>query len=54
MMAVAGSQCSFDHGREQLKLLAGLKLISKGVERHAEAIRADLAVTQQAEMERTV
>ncbi len=54
MMAVAGSRCSFDHGREQLKRLAGLKLISKAVERHAEAIRADLAVTQQAEMERAV
>ena len=54
MMAVVGSECSFDHGREQLKLLAGLELTGKAVERHAEAIGADLAATQQAEMERAV
>lgn len=53
-MAVAGNECSFDHGREQLNRLAGLNLKSKAVERHAEAIGPNLAATQQAEMERTV
>ena len=54
MMAVVGSECSFDHGREQLKLLAGVEVTGKAVERHAEAIGADMAATQREEMERAM
>src|SRR5260370_34860604 len=43
MMAVVGSDCSFDQGREQLELLAGLQVTSKSVERQAEAIGCDVA-----------
>jgi hypothetical protein len=38
-----GSDSSFDHGREQLALLAGLEVTTKSVERHAEAIGTDIA-----------
>jgi len=43
MMALVGSDTSFDHGREQLEALTGLKVTTKAVERHAEAIGADVA-----------
>lgn len=43
MMALVGSDTSFDHGREQLEVLAGLEVTTKAVERHAEAIGADVA-----------
>jgi len=43
MMALVGSDTSFDHGREQLEMLAGLEVTTKAVERHAEAIGADVA-----------
>ena len=52
MMALVGSQVSFDHGREQLELLAGLEVTAKAVERHAEAIGADIAAGEQAEIQR--
>ncbi len=54
MMATVGSESSFDHGREQLQLLAGLEVNEKAVERHAEAIGADLAARQQGEMQRAL
>lgn len=54
MMAVVGSETSFDHGREQLELLAGLTVTRKAVERHAEEIGADIARCQQAEIQRAV
>jgi hypothetical protein len=43
MMALVGSESSFDGGRQQLELLAGLEVTAKAVERHAEAIGADIA-----------
>ena len=52
MIGVVGSETSFDHGREQLELLAGLDLTTKAVERQAEAIGADIAAGQQAGIER--
>jgi len=52
MMALAGSEASFDTGREQLELLAGLEVTAKSVERHAEAIGADIAAREQAEIRR--
>lgn len=38
MQALVGQDGSFDHGREQMKLLAGLEVTTKSVERAAEAI----------------
>lgn len=52
MMALAGSEASFDAGREQLELLAGLEVTAKSVERHAEAIGADMAAREQVEIRR--
>lgn len=52
MMAVVGSENSFDHGREQLQLLAGLEVTAKAVERQAEAIGADIARQEQAQIAR--
>lgn len=43
MMAMVGSEASFEQGREQLALLAGLEVTSKAPERQAEAIGADIA-----------
>lgn len=47
MMAVVGSETSFEQGREQLELLAGLKVTTKAVERQAETIGADIAAQEQ-------
>ena len=52
MMAVVGSQSSFDQGREQLELLAGIEVTAKAVERHAEAIGSDIEICQQSEIRR--
>jgi len=54
MMAVVGSDSSFDRGREQLELLAGLEVTTKAVERHTEAIGADVARREQDKVNRTV
>jgi len=43
MMAMVGSETSFQHGREQLELLAGIEVTTKAVERQAEAIGDDIA-----------
>lgn len=47
MLAVVGSEAPFDHGREQMKLLADLEVTTKTVERTAEAIGEDIAARQQ-------
>jgi len=52
MMALVGSETSFEQGREQLRLLAGLEGTTKAIERQAEAIGADIAAGQQAEIRR--
>ncbi len=51
MMAVVGSETSFEQGREQLELLAALKVTTKAVERQAEALGADIAGREQAEIQ---
>lgn len=48
MLAVVGSEASFQQGREQLELLAGIEVPAKAVERHAEAIGADIETREQA------
>jgi hypothetical protein len=52
MLAVVGSESSFDQGREQLELLAGIEVTAKAVERHAEAIGSDIELRQQSEIGR--
>jgi len=44
----------FDHGREQMKVLAGLEVTTKSVERIAEAIGDDIARREQREIQKAV
>lgn len=52
MLAAVGSESSFEQGREQLELLAGIQVTAKAVERQAEAIGGDVEAHQQAEIQR--
>ena len=54
MQALAGQNAPFDHGREEMKVLAGLEVTTKAVERTAEAIGEDIARGEQQEMQRAV
>jgi hypothetical protein len=54
MQAVVGQEAPFDHGRQQLKLLADLEITTKAVERTAEAIGASIAAHEQVEIQRAV
>ena len=54
MQALVGQEAAFDHGREQMKLLAGLEVTTKSVERVAEAIGADIARVEQQAISRAV
>jgi hypothetical protein len=52
MMAAVGADTSFQQGREQLELLAGLDVAAKAVERQAEAIGIDIEAGEQGEIRR--
>jgi hypothetical protein len=52
MLALAGSEASFDHGRELLQSLVGLEVTAKAVERHTETIVSDIEARGQAEVGR--
>jgi hypothetical protein len=54
MQAMVGQQAPFDHGREQMKVLAGLEVTAKSVERTAEAMGADIAAGEQREIRKAV
>jgi hypothetical protein len=54
MLALVGSEAPFDHGRQQIELLAGLEVTAKAVERTAEAIGADIAAGEQREIQRAL
>ncbi|MCP5115573.1 MAG: ISKra4 family transposase, partial [bacterium] len=54
MLATVGQETPFDHGRQQLKLLADLEVTTKAVERTAEAIGEDIAVREQQEIQRAM
>ena len=54
MQALVGHEAPFDHGREQMKVLAGLEITAKSVERTAEAIGADIAAGEQREIRKAV
>jgi len=54
MLATVGQDAPFDHGRQQMKLLADLEVTTKAVERTAEAIGADIAARQHNEIQRAM
>jgi hypothetical protein len=54
MQATVGQDAPFDHGRQQMKLLANLEVTTKAVERTAEEIGEDIAACQQQEIQRAV
>jgi hypothetical protein len=54
MSAVVGGAAPFDHGREQIKILAGLEITTKAVERTAEAIGGDIARGERQEIQQAV
>ena len=54
MQAAVGQESPFDHGRQHMKLLAGLEVTAKAVERTAEAIGAHVAAREQEQIQRAV
>ena len=54
MLASVGSGAPFDQGRQQVKLLAGLQVSTKAVERTAEAIGENVAQREQQQIQRAV
>ena len=51
MLAAVGSEAPFAQGREQMKLLAGLEVTAKAVERAAESIGEDIEARQQQDIQ---
>jgi hypothetical protein len=54
MLALVGQAAPFDHGRQQMELLAGLEVTTKAVERTAEAMGEDIAQGEQQHIQRAV
>ena len=54
MQAFVGQAAPFEHGREQMKALAGLEVTAKSVERTAEAMGEHVAAGEQREIQRSV
>jgi hypothetical protein len=54
MQAIVGQQTAFDRGRQQMKLLAGLEVTAKAVERTAEAIGEDIAAGEREDIQRAM
>lgn len=54
MQAMVGQEVPFDHGRRQMKLLAGLDVTVKAVERTAEAVGEEIAARQQEQIQRAM
>jgi hypothetical protein len=54
MQAMVGQEVPFEHGRQQMKLLADLDVTTKAVERTAEAIGEDIAAREQDEIQRAM
>ena len=54
MLASVGQEAPFDHGRQQMKLLADLEVTTKAVERTAEAVGKDIAVGEQEQIQRAM
>jgi len=54
MQALVGQEAPFDRGRPQMKILAGLEVAAKSVERTAEAVGADIARREQGEVQKAL
>ena len=54
MLGLVGAAAPFDHGREQMKILANLEITTKAVERTAEAIGGDIARGERQEIQQAV
>ena len=54
MHALVGQEAPFDHGREQMQLLAGLEVTTKSVERIAEAIGGNIGRRERAEIQKAM
>ena len=54
MLALVGAHAPFDHGRQQMEVLAGLPVTCKAVERTAEEIGGDIAAGEQREIQRAL
>jgi len=54
MHALVGQDAPFDHGREQMKVLAALEVTTKSVERTAEAIGEDIAQREREEIDKAI
>ena len=54
MQAMVGQQSSFEQGRQELLLLAGITVTTKAVERTSEVIGADIARCDQGEIDRAI
>jgi hypothetical protein len=54
MDAIVGQQGPFDRGRQQMKVLAGLEVSTKSVERTAEEIGSDIVAREQREIRKAV
>lgn len=54
MQSLAGAEAAFDHGRQQMALLADLEVTTKSVERAAESIGSDIAKREQREIHKAV
>ena len=54
MQALVGQEVAFDKAREQMKVLAGLEVTAKSVERTAEALGADIVQREQEEMKKAL
>jgi len=54
MLALVGQAAPFDQGREQMKVLAGLEVTTKAVERTAEAIGEDMVQREQKQIQQAL
>jgi len=54
MLSLIGCEAPFDHGRQQMKLLADLEVTTQAVERTAEAIGENVAAREQQEIQRAM
>ena len=54
MQALVGQEVPFDHGRQQMKLLADLEVTAKAVERAAEAVGSDIARGEQRKIQQAI
>ncbi len=54
MQAMVGQEAPFDQGREQMKVLAGLEVTAKSVERTAEGVGAEIAQREQGTIQKAL